>query len=307
MSESAGSRETGPRAGDPTPPLAIDILLAAYLGASGLLALVSGTRIGTLLGVAHAAGVALVVAVARLPVPRRALPAFFRVAYPVALTPLLYVELASLNQLLFTGYFDATVQGWEAAVFGVQLSVKASDWFPSLTLSEILHFGYVSYYLVVPTALILAWRAGGTAGLQRAAFSTAFAFFVCYLCFAVFPVAGPRYDFPPIEGPPSRGVIFGLVHQILEGGSSKGTAFPSSHVAATVSAWLGSGLVNRRALWILAPFAVSLTLGTVYGRFHYGVDATAGLIVAGISVWASPRLIRALESASRPETGDGGR
>jgi membrane-associated phospholipid phosphatase len=284
-------------------PLAIDLLLVAYLAASGLLALASWSRTGAVLGALHAAGIVVVLLVARIPVPRRTVPAFFRVVYPVALTPVLYLELARLDQLLFSGYFDTAVQRWEAAIFGVQLSVAASEWIPSLAVSEVLHFGYVSYYLIVPTALILAWRAGGPRGLQQAAFSTALAFFVCYLCFAVFPVAGPRYDFPRIDGPPSRGVIFALVHQILEGGSSKGTAFPSSHVAATVSAWLGAARVNRKALWILAPFAVSLTLGTVYGRFHYGVDASAGLLVAFIAVWAAPHLIRVLGAAAPPHAG----
>jgi membrane-associated phospholipid phosphatase len=204
------------------------------------------------------------------------------------------MELATLNQLLFPGYFDPAVQVWEEALFGVQLSVKASDWIPYRWVSEVLHFGYVSYYLIVPTALIAAWRAAGREGLERAAFTTALAFFLCYLCFAVFPVAGPRYDFAKITGPPSDGYVFGIVHTILESGSSKGTAFPSSHVGATVSAWLSGGAVNPRAFWILAPFAVSLTLGTVYGRFHYGIDMAAGLVFALTAFFAAPPLIRRL-------------
>jgi membrane-associated phospholipid phosphatase len=172
--------------------------------------------------------------------------------------------------------------------------VTASDWIPNRWFSEALHLGYVSYYLVVPAALIAAWRAAGKGGLERAAFTTALAFFLCYLCFAVFPVAGPRYDFPKITGPPADGVIFGIVHSILESGSSKGTAFPSSHVAATCSAWFACGSVNKRAFWILAPFAVSLTLGTVYGRFHYGIDMAAGLVWALAAFFAAPPLIRRL-------------
>jgi membrane-associated phospholipid phosphatase len=278
--------------------LSVDVLAIAYLAATGILALASRSATGLGIAAAHAAGIAGVLALGRLPRPRSSLLAFLRLVWPVALTPLFYMELATLNQLLFPGYHDAIVQRWEETLFGVQLSVKASDWIPSLWFSEMLHVGYVSYYLVVPAALISSWTAGGRDGLERAAFTTALGFFLCYLCFAVFPVAGPRYDFPRIDGPPSEGVVFGIVHRILESGSSKGTAFPSSHVAATLSAWLSAGAVNRRAFWLLSPFAIALTLGTVYGRFHYGVDAVAGVVFAIVAFLAAPPLIRRL--APRP-------
>ena len=78
-------------------------------------------------------------------------------------------------------------------------------------------------------------------------------------------------------------------------GSQSRTAFPSSHVAATLSAWFATGRESKRVFWIMAPFAVSLTLGTVYGRFHYGIDATIGLIVAMTAYLATPWLMRRLE------------
>jgi len=274
--------------------LTVDVLTAAYLAATAVIALVSRTETGLWLAALHLLGIGGVLLLGRLPRPTGSLASFLRIAYPVAITPLFYMELATLNQLLFPGYFDPAVQAWEEAMFGVQLSVAASDWIPNRWFSEALHFGYVSYYLVVPAALIGAWRAAGKEGLERVAFTTALGFFLCYLCFAVFPVAGPRYDFAKITGPPSEGVIFGIVHSILESGSSKGTAFPSSHVAATCSAWLSAGAVSRRTLWILAPFAVSLTLGTVYGRFHYGIDMVAGLAWALTAFLAAPPLIRRL-------------
>lgn len=275
-----------------------DVLASAYLAATGVLAAMSGTRTGFLLAGLHAAAMTAIHFVARRPVPKNPIGAFVRLAWPVAVTPLFYMELATLNQLLFPGYFDAAVQGWEQAVFGAQLSVAASGWYDARWFSEILHFGYVSYYLVVPAALLGAWRFGGRRGLEQTIFATALGFYLCYLCFAVFPVAGPRYEFARIDGPQTDGFFFQLVHGILERGSAKGTAFPSSHVAATVSAWLAAGRVDRRLLWTLAPFAVSLSLGTVYGRFHYGVDALAGLAFALVAVLWAPRLLARLEPLS---------
>lgn len=270
----------------------IDRLAAAYLALTGVIAGLSLSATGFRFVALHLVALGIVHLVAKVPVPANRFAAFIRLAWPVVVTPLLYMELATLNQLLFPGYFDATVQAWEQALFGSQLSVVSSSWYDALWFSELLHLGYVSYYLVVPVALIGGFVLGGEAGLQRVAFTTAFAFFLCYLVFAVFPVAGPRYEFAKIVGPQTEGVLFGLVHTILEGGSSKGTAFPSSHVAATVSASLAAGLVDRRLLCWLAPFAILLTLGTVYGRFHYAIDAVVGLGFAFVAVWATPLLMR---------------
>jgi membrane-associated phospholipid phosphatase len=278
-------------------------LASAYLAATGMLAVASGTPTGWMLAGLHLVGLALIHFVARTPVPRNAFGTFLRLGWPVAITPLFYMELATLNQLLAPGYFDTAVQGWEQALFGVQLSLAASGWFDALWFSELLHLGYVSYYLVVPVALLAAWRFAGRDGLEGVVFATALAFYLCYLCFAVFPVAGPRYEFARIMGPQTDGVLFALVHGILEAGSAKGTAFPSSHVAATVTAWLAAGRLDRRVFWILSPPAVALTLGTVYGRFHYGIDALAGLLFAGVAVLWGPRLMDRLALAPEPRPG----
>lgn len=271
----------------PSGTLRIDRLFLGYMGASGLLALVAGGGTGALLFALHLALGGGVLLWSRSPVPAGAFPRFLRLAYPVALTPLLYTELAILNQFVTVGYLDTLVQGWEEAVFGLQPSIEASGWLASLWFSEFLHLGYFCYYVLVPTALLGAWATRGDEALHRVAFATAAAFFLSYAIFIFFPVAGPRYSFPRIEGALTEGSLFGLVHAVLESASSKGTAFPSSHVAAAGAAVLAAGLEDRRWLWVLIVPWTALTLGTVYGRFHYGVDALAGIVVAAAAVaWA---------------------
>jgi membrane-associated phospholipid phosphatase len=276
-------------------PLAVDYLVLAYLAATGLVALTSLSGIGVGMALLHAVAIGVIWWAAALPLPSHRLALFFRLFYPVALTPLLYLELAPLNQVHVTGYFDVVVMEWEEALFGTQLAMVFSEWYGRLWFSEMLHLGYFSYYMIVPGAAATAFLLKGPRALERASFTIALAFFVCYVCFSVFPVAGPRYDFPQIAGDAADGRMFGLVHAILESGSSKGTAFPSSHVAATLAAWFSTGRESKRVFWIMAPFAVFLTLGTVYGRFHYGIDATAGLVVAIAAYLATPWLMRRLE------------
>jgi membrane-associated phospholipid phosphatase len=276
---------------EPVGGLAPDVVLAAYLLVTAVMALASGGATGLELGLVHGAGAGAVALLARRPLPRRPVPRFVRIAYPILLMPVLYGELRILDQLLFRGFFDPAVQGWEQALFGTQLSVAAAQALPFAWLSVFLHLGYVSYYFVVPVALIAVFVSGGAAALERAVTTIALAFFVCYLFFAVFPVAGPRYLFPPLAGPPGRGEVYTFVHSLLDRGSSKGTAFPSSHVAASVSALLVTWRDGRRAFgWLLVP-VTALVVGTVYGRFHYGVDALAGLAVAAAAFAATPWLV----------------
>ena len=285
--ERAKSRQEG--------PFAVDYILIAYVLATGVLWVVGGGARGLLMAVVHVVVSAGLLWFAHLPVPRNRVLAFFRVFYPVAITPIFYAELATLNQLLFPGYFDAAVQQWEAGVFGRQLSMIADN--PAVAfqwLSEILHTGYFSYYFIMPVAAAGALLAAGVRASHRVTVTTALAFYVSYLCFAVFPVGGPRYEFQAIGGVIADGQVYQLVHRLLEGGSSRGTAFPSSHVAVSLSTWLATWSASRTLFWILAPFAISLTLGTVYGRFHYGIDAAIGALWAVAFYRSGPFLIARL-------------
>ncbi len=271
--------------------LALDRLSIVYFGASGLVAVAFGGLAGAGIAGAHAL---IVFGITRLASwhPRSGLGGVARAAYPVLLTPLLYAELAVLNRFFTERYFDATVQRWDAAIFGVQPSIELSTLLPWLPFSEVLHLGYFFYYAVVPIALIGVYRTRGFDALHRAAFAVSAAFFVSYLIFIFFPVTGPRYEFARIGGEIGDGTLYRLVHGILETGSSKGTAFPSSHIAASLAAVVAAGREDARWFWLLIVPEIALTLGTVYGRFHYATDALGGIIVA-LAVCAAARRLGA--------------
>jgi membrane-associated phospholipid phosphatase len=86
-----------------------------------------------------------------------------------------------------------------------------------------------------------------------------------------------------------------VVLTILQGGSSRGAAFPSSHVAVAVTQSLVM-LRFRRPLGLgVAVTSVLLAFGAVYGGFHYAIDAFAGAAV-GVAAWlASGALQRAFQ------------
>jgi len=215
--------------------------------------------------------------------------------YPVLLIPAYYGQLGIIG--VDVGHVrDLVVQQWEAALTGGQPSVAWHLAMPLPALSWVLHACYAAHYVIFIGVPLWLWLRVGRDEGERAVFTIALTFFVCYVGSALFPVAGPWYWFPRPTGPESRVATARLVHWILDSGSSYGTAFPSSHVAAS---WVAVLLAIRRApalAAILAPVALGLAAGTVYGQFHYVVDALAGAAVAltcfACGDWLRMRLAR---------------
>jgi membrane-associated phospholipid phosphatase len=105
-------------------------------------------------------------------------------------------------------------------------------------------------------------------------------FYLCYVIFLFFPVAGPRYTFDLAHNAATEIWPVRVTEWLLDRGDSWGAAFPSSHVAAAVVAAACALRYQRPLGLLLTPFTLGLILSVVYGQFHYAVDAVAGLFVA---------------------------
>ena len=134
------------------------------------------------------------------------------------------------------------------------------------------------------------WAIGRRAEARQAIFAIIFTFFACYAIFLLFPVAGPPYFWPWAEGPAWSGPMVQAVRNVFNGGDSWGSAFPSSHVAGSVVALVFAFRGWRPLGWILLIPVVGIFVAVVYLQIHYGVDAIAGLGLAGIASVLAPRL-----------------
>lgn len=273
----------------------VDRLLLGYLG---FVSLVAGWRLATGAGTLdmsallfmHALFVLLIGLFARYR-PAAGVGGWLHDFYPLILIGTLYTELGVLNgQLPVATIFrhDAVIQRWEAAIFGAQ---PARDWIraaPSVFWSGLLHLAYFTYYPIIlfgPLGLALRGRRHEARHVILLAMT---AYVMCYVVFILWPAAGPNYAFARPSGPVREVWSAHLVYLVLDWGSSIGTTFPSSHVAATVATTLGVLQHWRRLGWVFVPAAVLLTVSTVYCQMHYVIDATGGLLV-GIGAWAVAR------------------
>ena len=223
--------------------------------------------------------------------------------YPSLLAVALYTEIGLVNAARGIAH-DVLVQRWEEAVFGSQVSMEWIRAFPSPLWSSVMHGAYLSYYAILAGAALGLWWSGRRAGARQAVFATMLTFFVSYTLFFLFPVAGPRYLLPAADNAATNVPLAVMAHRLLERGSAWGTAFPSSHVSAALVA-AACTLRHWRALGaVLLPAAVLLSLSTVYCQFHYGVDALAGVLVAGLVLWLAPRSHPAWERCAPEEPGE---
>lgn len=211
-----------------------------------------------------------------------------REIYPVLLLPALYGALDLLNGPGMRTW-DAAIQGWEAAVFGGQVSQTWWQTSPSRFWSVVLHGVYFAYYFIVPFPILLfLWRGQITRARTAAAIVVA-TFLIHYVCFLLFPVAGPYYEFPRPTGEFVDNWAARLVYAILATGSSYGAAFPSSHVAATFAATIATWRGDRGLGVLLLVPTLLMAVGVVYCQMHYAIDALAGLLVAVPIAWVMGR------------------
>jgi membrane-associated phospholipid phosphatase len=270
----------------------VDLLLAGYLAVVSLIALDRAPEQPGCwwLLAAHALFGVLLYLVTRPelgPVGRT-----IRELYPLLLLAALYSELDVLNGPGGIRVYDATVQRWELAIFGSQLSTEWWRSMPSRFWSSVLHAAYLSYYLiVVAPAFYFVWRRD-LAALRHFVLVVMTTFVVCYLVFIFFPVAGPYYVFPRPDAWFTENLFARMVYNTLATGSSYGAAFPSSHVAAALAAVLSAAKGSKGLAWALALPTVLLTVGVVYCQMHYGVDAVAGLLVGAMTVAAVQRAVK---------------
>lgn len=227
------------------------------------------------------AHVLLVTLVLIAPLARQAGPVgrFLGDWYPMLLLGGLYAEVGVLNVDL--GYqHDQVIQRLELWVFGSQPSYRWIREMPYPVLSWLLHGCYLAYYAILCASPLGLWLSGRREAARSTIFAVMVTFYICYVAFLFFPVAGPRYTFELAHNAATEVWPARAAQWLLDQGDSWGAAFPSSHVAAAVVAALCALRYWRPLGLLLMPFTVGLVLSVVYGQFHYAVDAVSGLIVA---------------------------
>jgi membrane-associated phospholipid phosphatase len=207
-----------------------------------------------------------------------------RILYPLLLMLFFYRAIGPQLFIVFEDPFDQAIHQLELSVFGVDPAFALQK-YVDVWVNEIMHFGYLSLYLIFPVTIIGFLLARRWKSLEKLVLASVLAVGFCFLIHIFFPVAGPRFFLDEIYYLPIVGPLFTpLARKMVDLTGFYGASLPSSHCAiAFVVLWGISRDIRKLA--IPSFFAFILICATaVYGRFHYLTDAVAGVIIGVLAV-----------------------
>jgi membrane-associated phospholipid phosphatase len=224
----------------------------------------------------HAALIAMIVVLAR---GRHRWPAV-HAWYPLLLPLLAFHEAAWLHDLFVDGWQDRHILAFEAWLFDVPPTVWLQQ-FRRQSFSEMLQFGYLSYFLFLPFLGFVLYRRSAREPFYAMIAAAMLANVVCYVIFLVFPTEGPAHTLRHLHTQPiPDGPLASLV-QLTQRAGTHGNAFPSAHAAgAMVPAIFAAKYAVRYAPLLFASLAL-MSVGAVYDRYHYASDMAGGLLIGG--------------------------
>jgi membrane-associated phospholipid phosphatase len=214
---------------------------------------------------------------------------FFSIArdwIPLALTLIAYREMDWFSPLPRNYDMELRWLEWDRRLlYGAGLQ-RAIEWLGTL-LPGYLELCYLLVYAVGVFSVTLLYVQERRELVNRLLLMYLAGTLLAYALFPYFPSDPPRTlfggsDMPNIVTPLRQFNLW-----IVSGYGIHSSVFPSAHVSSAFSAawgllWLLPD--KKRCGFLMLAYAVSVAVATVYGRYHYAVDAAAGF---GISVIAA--------------------
>lgn len=202
-----------------------------------------------------------------------------RNTFPFLLLVYVYKETDYLNNLLIADNLDYIIIQAESKIFSTLPSVAFSSLVPSDFFSELMYFGYFSYYVMITSIPLYIYFFVNRHQGEQAIFIIISSFLIYYLIFIILPVAGPQFYLSEYLDPMPHAYFFGpIVRYIQSFAESETAAFPSSHVSVCMMLIWISFLYARKFMVIILPVSVLLILSTVYIRAHYIIDVAGGIL-----------------------------
>jgi membrane-associated phospholipid phosphatase len=210
---------------------------------------------------------------------------FFRVMrdwYPMPLMLLGYREMGWFAPAHHTFELEKGWIVWDRLLlnhWGLGAAIEALG--PALPSA--LEISYSLVYGIPVFSMAMLYLSGKRERADRFLTTFLLATLAAYVLFPIFPSEPPRTVFPG-QDMPSFDTIFRRFNQGLVGGYGIHTSvFPSAHVSGAFGGALAMLRILPERRWVgrtLMGLAILIATATVYGRYHYAVDAVAGLGLA---------------------------
>uniref|UniRef100_A0A7S0N6G4 Inositolphosphotransferase Aur1/Ipt1 domain-containing protein n=1 Tax=Pyramimonas obovata TaxID=1411642 RepID=A0A7S0N6G4_9CHLO len=215
---------------------------------------------------------------------RRALFALDMTAWYTCLGGM-YGEVGTV--ILATGwdFFDDTVQRYEEAMWGTQPAQKFQEVVPNKLVGEYFHWCYFIFYAIMFLPLPVTYWGYSRDKYLSVATAQTLTIIICSIIWLYYPCEGPYWTLGGKEASEVGYFMPYIVHYLVEGGSSRGTAMPSSHCGVSAACWLAVVWETKDYQLPFLLVTPGLWLATVYGTFHYVFDSMIGIIIGVFSVF----------------------
>jgi membrane-associated phospholipid phosphatase len=237
--------------------------------------------------------------------PGRRIYSVMHAFIPIICVIVIFNSLGDIIPFIRQKYFDDVLIRIDYRLFHVHPTVWMERFNNSL-LTAMLQTAYLSYYCLpfaVGTALFIKEKHDE---FTTTVFTIILCFYLSYIGYLLFPAVGPRFTLNHLQtadlqaGPWTRWIqqtLNSLEH-------NKTDAFPSGHTAvALVSLFYALKFRQKVLSWVLVPVVSALIISTVYLRYHYVIDVIAGILLAVLTIFISPWMLRLFSGSPRRSRG----
>lgn len=216
----------------------------------------------------------------------------------------LYTEVGVVIALANLPMMDTQLHEYEFEMFGCQPANKLWQVIDNRSFGEYMHWCYGIFYLETVVPVLLMWWRYPRARFHAMVAAQFLALAVCSVIWLVYPAEGPYWTLdPPTSGQVGYFASY-IVHRLVEGGSSLGTACPSSHCATGAAIWFSFVLESGGHYnWVFMTFVPGLWISTIYGGFHYAIDSIIGVGIGTLAAllchYMVPRWLDSYENKLR--------
>ena len=273
-----------PAADNGNHPRITEWILGGYFSYTLLLSFVIPLTIGTRAQSASASLAVLAILFYLARFPAQYVPTWLRNLLPVAAVLLAYQQMGWYARPAGNHELEHSWVRWDKLLL-VDWGLKDAIESLGPVLPSLLELAYLCTYAVGPAGLLALLACGRMHRTDRyLAFYVASAV-ASYAFYPFFPSEPPRTVFPGELLGEHDNLFRDLNWWILGLGGIHTSVFPSGHVSSACGAAFGLlfSLPERKRYGIAACLlAFGIAVGTVYGRYHYAVDALAGLVVSSV-------------------------
>jgi membrane-associated phospholipid phosphatase len=209
----------------------------------------------------------------------------FRDFLPLGLTLVAFEEMDLFVPQRPDGHLEQSWIRWDHVLlhdWHLRAAIESLGW----AIPFYLEFCYLLVYGLGTYCIIVLYMKHRRADIDRFFLICLTGTLIAYALFPYFPSQPPRVLYHGLDDPTVASWVRRFNLWILRRATIHVGVFPSAHVSsAFAAAWAMFVLLpkQKRFGWGVLVYAISVSIATIYGRYHYAADVAAGFGVSLIA------------------------